>query len=572
MYSVYPQVDRYIGWERLPISMEEDMMIEEGKVGEEERDCSRRDFLKVTSCVAVAAAGLSVVGCTNTDTDTDDASGSSNAAMDIEQLGEPSETISADLCVIGGGGTGLAAGIEAMQRGIDVICIEKRIATGGSFIGSEGLFAIESHWQKEAGITATVEDVIGDCMTYHHWIPSYDLYYNFFSRTAETVEWLEDLGVEFSEIYALGDSPAYWHLYEGEQSEGTGVQFMKSFGAAAESLELPIRLSTSGKQLIMEDGKVAGVLAVTDEGDVIQIDCKTVIIGTGGYANNEELFEELCGVDFDRVIASGVIGRDGDGIKMAHAVGASLDDFPETTAFYGPILYGTSYGTPVQATTSLQPVLWVNQDCERFVPEDMFFKNFAYAGLAQKRQEKTFTIMTQADIDRFETEGPLVGVGVYVKAGVPLEGLNADIQQLFDDGNEHVFVADSIEELATLTGLDAEKLTATVDTYNGYVKNGKDLSFNKDPEYLYPIEEGPFYAFEVADGYFCTCGGLKVTPNTEVLDEDGEVIPGLYAGGCDAGGFYAGAYDVGTAPGSAASWAINSGRIAAEQADIYLAG
>ena len=72
------------------------------------------------------------------------------------------------------------------------------------------------------------------------------------------------------------------------------------------------------------------------------------------------------------------------------------------------------------------------------------------------------------------------------------------------------------------------------------------------------------------NGYFTTVGGIKVTPKTEVLDENDQVIPGLYAGGSDAGGLYGDTYDVGIAAGSQASWAINSGRLAAKNGARYL--
>lgn len=85
-----------------------------------------------------------------------------------EELGEPSETISCDLCVVGGGGTGLAAGIQAQQLGVDVVVLEKKNSTGGSFIGSEGLFAVGSHWQDDAGVSYPVDELAEACFDYHH--------------------------------------------------------------------------------------------------------------------------------------------------------------------------------------------------------------------------------------------------------------------------------------------------------------------------------------------------------------------------------------------------------------------
>lgn len=156
------------------------------------------------------------------------------------------------------------------------------------------------------------------------------MYKNFFKHTADTVVWLEDLGVEFDHVQSLGDSPNAWHVYKGVGSEGTGVTFMKSFGAAAESAGVRIETGCSGKKILMEDGQVKGLLAVRDSGDVVKVECKAVIVGTGGWANSPELIRELNGSDPDRVTASGMDGRDGDGLKMLKDVGAALAAGPGT--------------------------------------------------------------------------------------------------------------------------------------------------------------------------------------------------------------------------------------------------
>ena len=102
-----------------------------------------------------------------------------------------------------------------------------------------------------------------------------------------------------------------------------------------------------------------------------------------------------------------------------------------------------------------------------------------------------------------------------------------------------------------------------------YVEN-HHLEYNKPAEFLSPVKTGPYYAFEQALAYFTTVGGLKVSNDAQVIDKDGKVIPGLYAGGSDAGGIYGDTYDVGLAAGSQVGWAVNSGRMAAQHAATYL--
>lgn len=528
---------------------------------------SRRMFVAGTAAAGVAGAALGGARLAR-------AAGAVEVAgpWALEELGEPTETIDVDMCVLGAGGTGLAAAIQATQLGLDVVVLEKQAMVGGSFVGTEGLFAVGSHWQDEAGESFTADEVIIECLDYHHWIPNPALYEEFFTRTAETVDWLEGLGVVFDHVQALGDSRNCWHVYEGEGSEGTGVTFMKSFSAAADELGIRIELECPGKQLIMQDGKVAGVLAKRSDGTVVQVNAPVVVVGTGGYANNGDVIRDLNGADPTRITPSGMAGRDADGLKMMRAAGGQLAAQAGTIMFYGPILPGTSYGSEIQAATSMQPHLWVNQDAERFVNEDMFLKNFAYAGNAVHNQERTLTVCTQAIIDRYIDEGPDVGVGVYVNAGSPLTKLADQLADAMEDEESapYIFKADTVEELAQAAGLDPEKLDATVEAYNEMCAAGADTRFSKPAEYMRALEEGPFYAFEVFNGYFTTVGGIKVTPQTEVLDDTNTVIPGLYAGGSDAGGLYGDTYDVGIAAGSQASWAINSGRLAAKNGAIYL--
>ena len=528
---------------------------------------SRRMFVAGTAAAGVAGAALGGARLAR-------ANEAAEAAgpWALEELGEPTETIDVDMCVLGAGGTGLAAAIQATQLGLDVVVLEKQAMVGGSFVGTEGLFAVGSHWQDEAGESFTADEVIIECLDYHHWIPNPALYEEFFTRTAETVDWLEGLGVVFDHVQALGDSRNCWHVYEGEGSEGTGVTFMKSFSAAADELGIRIELECPGKQLIMEGGKVAGVLAKRSDGTVVQVNAPVVVVGTGGYANNGDVIRDLNGADPTRITPSGMAGRDADGLKMMRAAGGQLAAQAGTIMFYGPILPGTSYGSEIQAATSMQPHLWVNQDAERFVNEDMFLKNFAYAGNAVHNQERTLTVCTQAIIDRYIDEGPDVGVGVYVNAGSPLTKLADQLADAMEDEESapYIFKADTVEELAQAAGLGPEKLAATVEAYNEMCAAGADTRFSKPAEYMRALEEGPFYAFEVFNGYFTTVGGIKVTPQTEVLDDTNTVIPGLYAGGSDAGGLYGDTYDVGIAAGSQASWAINSGRLAAKNGASYL--
>lgn len=548
---------------------------------EEKIKVSRRGFLRGASIAAVGVAGLSLAGCGSSPQSPSDASGSSSnggnsgnvaqtsassensALWAIEELAEPSETVQADVAVIGAGGTGTAAAIQCKQLGLEPFVIDCGQDYGGSFIGTEGMFGVETHWNKEAGETLTVEEAVNACLVYHHWIPNHELYMNFFGQTAETVEWVEDLGVSYQDVVALGISDITWHVYARTDKSSPGHTFMEGMGHAAKELDIEAQFETYAKKLIMEDGKVAGVLAVKNDGSVLKVEAPVVIIGSGGYSTNTEMIYALSELENENIFSVGAEQRNGDGLKMAVDAGAALAESPGTVMWCGPWIMGSGWGSDGYCA-SVQPTLWINQDAKRFVNENLWLDDFAAAGMAVRNQKRTYVVMCENDIERFVNEGPYGPVFTFGQVGTPMVDARKQLE-----GLDAVHIGDSLDSLAAEVGLDAATLKETVDAYNAACDAGVDNDFLKPAEYLNKIEP-PYWLCEVADGYYTTCGGIKIGPHTEVLDTKGEVIPGLYAGGSDAGGLYGDSYDVCRAPGSQASWAVNSGRLAAKHAADFL--
>lgn len=540
----------------------------------EKNGLTRRGFLQGASIATIGAAGLALFGCSSPASNAGDeksasaASASASAAdadgiWAIDDLAEPSETIQADVVVVGGGGTGTAAAIQCKQLGLNPVLIDCGKDYGGSFIGTEGMFGVNTHLNKEAGEDLTVEEAVHACLTYHHWIPSHQLYMNFFGQTAETVEWVEALGVKYRDVVSLGISDVTWHVYERTAKSSPGATFMEGLGNAAKELGVEAVFETYGKKIVMEDGKVAGLLAEKKDGSVLKIEAPVVIIGTGGYSTNTEMIYELSELVNENIFSVGAEQRNGDGLKMAKDAGAAFAESPGTVMWCGPWIMGSGWGSDGYCA-SVQPTLWINQDAERFCNEDLWLDDFAAAGMAVRNQKRTFVVMSEADIDSFVANGPYGPVFTFGQVGTPMTEARSQLE-----GLDAVHIGDSLDALAKEVDLDAAALKATVEAYNAACEAGIDNDFGKKAEYLKKIE-APYWVCEVADGYYTTCGGIKISPNTEVMTEEGEVIPGLYAGGSDAGGLYGDSYDVCRAPGSQASWAINSGRLAAKHAAEFL--
>jgi fumarate reductase flavoprotein subunit len=136
-------------------------------------------------------------------------------------------------------------------------------------------------------------------------------------------------------------------------------------------------------------------------------------------------------------------------------------------------------------------------------------------------------------------------------------------------GAKGVFVADSLDDLARQTGMDAACLKETVEEYNRFCDEGKDKHFNKRHEYLMPLKQPKYYAMQVAPSGYGSLGGIKINEKAEVLDPEDNPIPGLYAAGVDACSIYADSY-VFFLPGNTMGFALNSGRIAGENAAEYI--
>ena len=247
-----------------------------------------------------------------------------------------------------------------------------------------------------------------------------------------------------------------------------------------------------------------------------------------------------------------------------------------TVMWCGPVTIGavTATWTTDAYSVGVQPTLWLNQDGQRFCKEDLWIDDFAGAGICVRNQTRTFALFTEEDMKRWEADGP---DGQVFSFGTPGKPLSKAREQLEKASGCHV--GSDLAALCREVGLDAGAVQATVDDYNEQCAaaagldgedTGADAEFGKRAKYMRAVAEGPYWLCEIADGYYTTCGGIKVNEKTQVLNEEGEVIGGLYAGGSDAGGLYGDSYDVKFAPGSQAAWAVNSGRLAIKDAVKYL--
>jgi len=474
----------------------------------------------------------------------------------------PSEAVEVDIVIVGAGGSGLSAAVSAASEGASVAVLEKMPVSGGTANFAEGLFAAESALQREKNMLITKDFMFKIIMEYSHWRANARLVRAIVDKSPETIEWLIKQGVEFIEPTAIypGGLPT-WHIIKGR-----GKAMCKTLEAKAKELGVTFYFNTPGKELMVDEkNTVRGVVAESKSEGRVELRSKAVIIATGGFANNPEMIKQYTDFGGDLIVV-GNVNKMGDGIQMAWKAGAA----PLGTS----VLQLYRPGIPKEGPTSQlnaagrQPYLWVNRNGERFCDETVIFQ-WPWAGnaLANQQDSIMYTVFDENTKKYMMEKGIDVGVGVLVPVTTKLTQLDEDIQRGIEKG--FAFSAATVEELAAQIKVPAGTLEETIETYNAMCSKYRDTLFAKDSKYLQPVATAPFYAIKLFPAILGTLGGIAINEKTEVINQNHEVIPGLYAVGNCAGGMYGDSYDL-TVPGGTLGFAVNSGRIAAENAVKYL--
>jgi fumarate reductase flavoprotein subunit len=473
-----------------------------------------------------------------------------------------------DIVIIGGGGAGLAAAVAAAEKGAKVTLLEKRGSPGGTSAMAVGLLAADSPVQKRMSIAAPKDEVFKAAMDYSHWRINPRLFRAFVGKSGDTIRWLEEKGLKFNEIPSMYPGQAFrtWHCAEALKI--TGPIFVKLFRQQCEDLGVRLLTRCPAKKILTgEKGVVTGVLAAMQEKE-LSITAKSVIIATGGYGGNKELLKKYCHSYSENMVYRGSPHVTGDGLLMAIDIGAATEGLG--TLMLHPHFYPRSAHIDAVA---IQPIpIWVNKRGERFVDETITFHHPECGNAVDRQPDKcVYTLFDEKIKLRIMEEGILT-LGLYetgVFAGAKLTNLGMEFQSEADKGG--VKISDSWDEIAGWIGAVPEVLKATIEEYNSFCDRGYDEIFAKDRRYLQALRTSPYYAIRSYLSFLTTIGGIKINHHMEVLDSRDNPIPGLYAGGDTTGGWESDTYCMSLA-GSAFGFAINSGRIAGENAAEYVSG
>ena len=419
---------------------------------------------------------------------------------------EANSDTSTDIVVIGGGGAGLSAAIEASNNGVDVILVEKNAILGGNTAyATGGLNAAETKFQKENGIEDDADLFFEDTMLGGK-LKNNALLVNKLTETAdETVAWLTKLGVDLSDVGSLGGASVS-RAHRPTGGAAVGSHLVDVLVENAKKAGVDIRLSTKAVEVLQSKNKVNGI-TVENKNGRYNINAEAVIVATGGFGANSEKV-----VKFDPSLkgfgTTNAPGATGDALDFLAPLNVELVDMKEIQTH--PTVVPVKNKMITEAVRGNGAIL-VNRDAMRFVDELETRDVVSEAELAQEGQT-AFLIFDQG-----VREG-LSAIESYYKAGLLTE-------------------AESLPALAEKMKLDADQLKATVNKYNGFVKSDNDKDFGRE-NMKSELTKAPYYAVEVGPAVHHTMGGVKINLSTEVINKSGEVIKGLYAAGEVTGGIH----------------------------------
>ena len=473
----------------------------------------------------------------------------------------------ADIAVVGSGVSGLTAALEAAQGGARVAVFEKQPSIGGTSNFFEGIFAVGSAMQREKYIAYSRDQAFKNFMEYNHWRVNARLVRSLINRSAETIDWLQALGVEFLEVTInMPDAPRTYHIVKGR-----GQAVVKAMALKAKERGVAVRVSSPVKQILKGKRGPSGIVVECDGKDT-EVACRAVVIASGGYANNAEWIRKYTGLDLGRTVTPmGNVGKMGDGIRMAWEMGAAAEGMGVLhlirVAPFGPEF---PFMNTVEGA-AIQPVLWVDPKGERFCDEGIAYYDTSLGNVNSRyKQGYTFCLFDDTIKKHFIEKGVFRGMGTVVHPGSKLHDLDERLEHFLSLNSKEFFGADSIEGLAQKMEVDPRVLRTTVDRYNVLCAKKYDEEFAKNPEYLLPLNGPRFYAAKARTCFLGTMGGVKINYRTEAVDEFDSPIPGLYAVGLDAGGLHAESYSMRDTSGIASAFAVISGRVAGENVVKYL--
>ena len=528
-----------------------------------------------TAIKEAAAAALTAAGLNPDDYKT---------AVENNATAEDS-TVDADVVVVGAGGAGMTAAITAAAEGKSVVILESQSMVGGNSVRATGgmnagktVYQDENEFGESAGVEKTlktaaekyadnetitalaktvseqwaeyqnnptgyfdsVELMELDTMIGGKGINDPALVETLCANSADAIDWLDEHGITLHNVSSFGGASVK-RIHRPVNAEGktvsVGSYMIPLLQENCEKAGVKMMLDTTATEILTDaNGAAVGVKATGASGETVTVNAKAVVLATGGFGANLDMVVKYK-PELKGFMTTNAPGIQGQGIEMAQAIGAATVDMDQIQIH--PTVEANTAALITEGLRGDGAIL-INEEGQRFIDEVGTRDVVSAAEIAQTGSY-SWLVVDQAMADASSV------IQGYIKKGYTVTG-------------------STYEELGKAMGVDAAAFAETMEKWNGCVEAKNDPDFGRT-SFANPLNTAPYYAVKVTAGVHHTMGGLKINANTEVLNEKGEVIPGLFAAGEVTGGVH-GANRLG---GNAVADFTVFGRIAGAAASDYAA-
>ena len=504
----------------------------------------------------------------------------------VEKTGSAEDsTVEADVVVVGAGGAGMTAAITAAGEGKSVVILESQSMVGGNSVRATGgmnagktVYQDENEFGESAGVEKTlktaaekyadnetitalaktvseqwaayqanptgyfdsVELMELDTMIGGKGINDPELVETLCANSADAIDWLDEHGITLHNVSSFGGASVK-RIHRPVNAEGktvsVGSYMIPLLQENCEKAGVKMMLDTTATEILTDaNGAAVGVKATGASGETVTVNAKAVVLASGGFGANLDMVVKYK-PELKGFMTTNAPGIQGQGIEMAQAIGAATVDMDQIQIH--PTVEANTAALITEGLRGDGAIL-INEEGQRFIDEVGTRDVVSAAEIAQTGSY-SWLVVDQAMVDASSV------IQGYIKKGYTVTG-------------------ETYEELGEAMGVDAAAFAETMEKWNGYVEAKNDPDFGRT-SFANPLNTAPYYAVKVTAGVHHTMGGLKINANTEVLNEKGEVIPGLFAAGEVTGGVH-GANRLG---GNAVADFTVFGRIAGAAASDYAA-
>ena len=454
----------------------------------------------------------------------------------LEEGGSLSEPQSYDVVVVGSGGAGLAAAIQACDEGAKVLIVEKMSTIGGNTIkASVGMNAAETRYQKLKGIEDSKELFYQETLKGGQFKNNTVLLKEFIERAPQAVEWLAAHNIELSDITITGGM-SIDRTHRPADRSAVGGFLISGLVKNLNKRNIDVMLDTSVTEIRYTNGAVQGVDLLNDENEVLTVNAKSVIVATGGFSANRDMVVKYR-PELDGFVTTNHKGATGGGIAILENIGAGTVDMGEIQ-IHPTVEQTTSY--LISEAIRGGGAILVSQAGHRFFNE-METRDKVSAKIIGLPEKFAYVVFDEQVRLNNKAADEYIARGFVISGATP-------------------------RELAAKLEMGSDAFLATLESYNVAVDKQDDAEFGRKTAMRHPINQGPFYAIRIAPGVHHTMGGVTINTDTCVLDAQKQVLSGAFAAGEVVGGIHGGNRIGGNAVADIIIFGILAGQNAAKYA------